>query len=64
MSIEPLLADPKRLMAKSKSFMSRIPLKRLGEPDDIARAVLFLASAMADYITGALLVVDGGFLLS
>jgi NAD(P)-dependent dehydrogenase (short-subunit alcohol dehydrogenase family) len=51
-------------MAHSKNFMSRIALKRMGEPDDVARAVLFLATPMADYITGALLVVDGGFLLS
>jgi 2-deoxy-D-gluconate 3-dehydrogenase len=64
LSIEPLLNDPKRLMAKSRSFMSRIALKRFGEPDDVARAVLFLATPMADYITGSLLVVDGGFLLS
>jgi len=64
LSIEPLLADPKRLMARSKNFMSRIALKRMGEPDDIARAILFFASPMSDYVTGALLVVDGGFLLS
>jgi 2-deoxy-D-gluconate 3-dehydrogenase len=64
MSIEPLLADPKKLMARSKNFMSRIALKRFGEPDDVARAVLFLSSSMSDYVTGAMLFVDGGFLLS
>ncbi|SDX85993.1 SDR family NAD(P)-dependent oxidoreductase [Salimicrobium album] len=37
------------------------PLGRLGKPEDIARAVLFLASDDADYITGAELVIDGGF---
>jgi 2-deoxy-D-gluconate 3-dehydrogenase len=42
----------------------RLPLGRLGEPDDIARVVLFLASAAADYMTGDLIVVDGGFMLS
>ncbi len=63
-SIEPLLADPKKLMERSREFMSRIALKRMGEPDDVARAVLFLASPMADYITGATLLVDGGYLLS
>ncbi|MDD3824453.1 MAG: SDR family NAD(P)-dependent oxidoreductase [Anaerolineae bacterium] len=42
---------------------SRIPWGRLGTPDDIARAVAFLASDDADYITGATLRVDGGFLL-
>jgi 3-oxoacyl-[acyl-carrier protein] reductase len=38
----------------------RIPIKRLGHPEEIADAVLFLASKSAAYITGATLVVDGG----
>ncbi|MFC2027654.1 SDR family NAD(P)-dependent oxidoreductase [Chloroflexota bacterium] len=45
-------------------FMPRVPLQRMGEPDDIARVVLFLASAASDYITGDVIVADGGFLLS
>jgi 2-dehydro-3-deoxy-D-gluconate 5-dehydrogenase len=36
----------------------------MGEPDDIGKVVLFLASAASDYMTGSLVVVDGGFLLS
>jgi 2-dehydro-3-deoxy-D-gluconate 5-dehydrogenase len=48
----------------TKAFMSRIPLGRMGEPDDIAKAVLFLASPASDYMTGSLIVVDGGYLLS
>ena len=44
--------------------MQRIPLRRQVEPDDIARVVLFLASPAAAYMTGATLVVDGGYLLS
>jgi len=40
----------------------RLPLKRLGEPDDIATAALFLASEAASWITGHVLVVDGGAL--
>jgi len=39
-------------------------LQRMAEPDDIAKVVLFLASAAADYMTGSLLLVDGGNLLS
>lgn len=41
---------------------SRTPLRRLIDPDDVARAVLFLASEMASSITGVLLPVDGGIL--
>ena len=47
-----------------ESFMARIPLRRMGEPDDIATVALFLASPAASYVTGSLLVVDGGYLLS
>jgi 3-oxoacyl-[acyl-carrier protein] reductase len=40
-----------------------IPLKRLGQPDDIAKAAVFIASADAAYITGQLITVDGGLSL-
>jgi NAD(P)-dependent dehydrogenase (short-subunit alcohol dehydrogenase family) len=43
---------------------ARLPLKRLGEPDDIAKAAVFLASDAASWITGATLVVDGGALIA
>ena len=42
--------------------VERIPLGRFGEPDDVARAALFLASDDASYITGHTLAVDGGYL--
>ncbi|MCP4603294.1 MAG: SDR family oxidoreductase [Proteobacteria bacterium] len=53
--------DPKEL---AKIFKGRLPLGRSGQPDEIAKVVLFLTSAAADYMTGTLLVVDGGYLLS
>jgi NAD(P)-dependent dehydrogenase (short-subunit alcohol dehydrogenase family) len=44
--------------------MARTPLRRLGEPGEIANAVLFLTSSAACYITGQTLAVDGGFSIS
>jgi NAD(P)-dependent dehydrogenase (short-subunit alcohol dehydrogenase family) len=49
-------SDPERL----KEAEGRIPLGRMGEPGDIASAVLFLVSDFASYITGHTIVVDGG----
>jgi 3-oxoacyl-[acyl-carrier protein] reductase len=45
------------------ALAKQIPLGRLGAPEDIARAVLFLASDHAGYITGQVLVVDGGMVM-
>lgn len=42
--------------------LARIPAGRWGEPQDVAGATIFLASAASDYVTGSLLVVDGGYL--
>ena len=50
------LADPR----KREYMEGRIPLGRLGQPEDIGGAVAFLASDMAAYVTGAALLVDGG----
>jgi glucose 1-dehydrogenase len=44
-------------------LMKLVPYQRIGEPDDIARAVTWLASDAADYVTGATLYVDGGMTL-
>jgi 2-deoxy-D-gluconate 3-dehydrogenase len=44
------------------AFVERIPLGRMGTPDDVARVALFLASGAADYVTGSVVVVDGGYL--
>lgn len=46
-----------------EGLIERVPMGRLVDPDDVARAVLFLASDLSSFVTGTLLVVDGGSLL-
>jgi NAD(P)-dependent dehydrogenase (short-subunit alcohol dehydrogenase family) len=60
--LETLQADA-AAFEKRQSFAERIPLGRMCRPQDIARAVLFLASEDASMITGVDLVVDGGYIL-
>ena len=43
-------------------FITRIPMGRFGDPDEVARAALYLACDLSSYVNGALLAVDGGFL--
>jgi NAD(P)-dependent dehydrogenase (short-subunit alcohol dehydrogenase family) len=50
--------------ARLSGLMARTPLKRVGQPDEIAGPVIFLASAMASYVNGVILPVDGGYLAS
>jgi len=50
--------------AMQDAFLSKIPMHRMGEPDDIGKVALFLASDMSSYMTGEQIVVDGGALLS
>lgn len=47
-----------------KAFLQKIPMHRMGEPDEIGKVALFLASDMSSYMTGSQIVVDGGALLS
>ncbi|TDV20932.1 SDR family NAD(P)-dependent oxidoreductase [Paraburkholderia caballeronis] len=49
---------------KRRYFEQRIPLGRLGQPDDVAECVVFLASDRARYVTGAALLVDGGLFVN
>lgn len=52
------------LTAEARAALSaQIPLERLGQPQDVAGAVLFLCSDLASYITGQVLVVDGGMVM-
>jgi 2-deoxy-D-gluconate 3-dehydrogenase len=59
-----LLSSGIDLEQMRKQFLAKIPLGRMGEPDDVARVALFLVSDVAAYMTGTLVVVDGGVLLS
>lgn len=51
------------LLEKDTDITSKIPLKRLGSPQDVANLVAFLASEKADYITGQIIAIDGGMTL-
>jgi 2-deoxy-D-gluconate 3-dehydrogenase len=52
-----------QMAAMMEQFAAQIPVGRMGAPDDIAKVVVFLASPASDYVTGELIVVDGGRLL-
>ncbi|MGE5262883.1 MAG: SDR family oxidoreductase, partial [Acidobacteriota bacterium] len=54
----PIRADP----ARSQSILERIPAGRWGTPDDLKGIVVLLASAASDYMNGAIVPVDGGWL--
>jgi NAD(P)-dependent dehydrogenase (short-subunit alcohol dehydrogenase family) len=56
-----LLASSEAGLQRLKMLSSTVPLGRLGTPDEVAKAVLFLASDDSSYITGTELFVDGGF---
>ncbi len=57
---DPLYTDPER----SEKIVSRIPVGRPGTPEDLAGAVVYLASPASDYVTGQVLWVDGGWLVN
>lgn len=59
--IQTAMTDALDEKVKEEMF-KRIPLGRFGQPSDVAKAVTFLASSEADYITGQVLVIDGGLI--
>jgi NAD(P)-dependent dehydrogenase (short-subunit alcohol dehydrogenase family) len=67
-AVGPGLIDGPGLRANApdlaETVEERMPLKRLGTPDDIGNAVLFLVSRASDWVTGQTLFVDGGYLLT
>jgi NAD(P)-dependent dehydrogenase (short-subunit alcohol dehydrogenase family) len=52
--------NPQELKAMAEGVEAQVPLQRFGEPDEVATAVLFLASSDSSFVTGTELVVDGG----
>ena len=56
--IDPLKADPKTM----EGTLARIPMHRVGKPEEVSNLVLFLASDASSYMTGADVVIDGGWL--
>lgn len=61
---EPGTQSAEQMQKNMELFLAKIPMGRMGQPDDIATAVVFLASDAASYMTGSLMVIDGGALLS
>jgi len=58
----PMVGDIKNNKKSLKESLARIPMGRMGQPQEISDAVLFLASDRSSYVTGSVLVVDGGYL--
>ncbi|HZQ07813.1 MAG TPA: SDR family NAD(P)-dependent oxidoreductase [Anaerolineae bacterium] len=52
--------SPEEWQSRYERFAKRIPLRRVGQPEDVAAAVAFLASDDAQHITGSMLLIDGG----
>ena len=56
--MRPVIEDPQR----AEQFLRRIPMSRFGDANEVATAALFLASPASSFVTGADIVVDGGWM--
>lgn len=57
---EPIAMDPGQAKQQQAGLLARIPLGRISDPSEMANVALFLASEAASYVTGAIIVADGG----
>ncbi len=57
-----ILTEPvrKQIQGREADYLAQIPLRRLGEPEDVANVVLFLSSSLSGYMTGSVLDINGG----
>ncbi|MGH6774411.1 SDR family NAD(P)-dependent oxidoreductase [Brucella tritici] len=60
----PLTQALRQDSVRDSAILARTPLSRWGEPSDLAGGVLFLSSPLASFVTGAVLVIDGGYLIT
>ena len=58
----PMIADFKGDPKILEATLARVPLGRMGKPEEVSNLVLFLASGESSYITGSTIVIDGGWL--
>ncbi|MCU0272362.1 MAG: SDR family oxidoreductase [Acidimicrobiales bacterium] len=60
MAATPMTAEARLDPARNESYLRNVPLRRWGSPDEIAETFVFLAASSGDYVTGAVIPVDGG----
>ncbi len=56
-----MFAEDEKAKAVRQGFLTRLPLGRLGEPEDLVGVLMFLASSASDFCTGQVMFVDGGY---